>query len=208
VQFEPEVILHCVFAFAPQVMPSCILVGAVVVAYVSCRTILNDVVKTLEGSVPFYSLKNVDGLYVATSFVIVPLLAEVDEFILLEATGCPSMTKDGVEEAAASALIQATRRDFGVVVTNPNFSGVEELRKKNEELRRNNMLLKSGWSESIDHVEILQKTLEHITLDAIDGSSRTAIGLLAHGAAVWAEESVWNATAAVEGLSSDIMDET
>jgi len=70
------------------------------------------------------------------------------------------------------------------------------------------MLLKSGWSESIDHVEILQKTLEHITLDAIDGSSRTAIGLLAHGAAVWAEESVWNATAVVEGLSSDIMDET
>ena len=129
-QFEPEVILHCAFAFAPQVMPSCILVGAVVVAYVSCRTILNDVVKTLEGSVPFYSLKNVDGLYVATSFVIVPLLAEVDEFILLEATGCPSMTKDGAEEAAASALIQAARRDFGVVVTNPNFSGVEELRKK------------------------------------------------------------------------------
>jgi len=53
------------------------------------------VVKTLEGSDPFYSFKSVDGLYVATGFVIVPLAAEFDEFTLLEGTGCASTTKDG-----------------------------------------------------------------------------------------------------------------
>lgn len=64
-------------------------------AYVFCRTQLNAVVKTLEGSDPFYSFKSVDGLYVATGFVIVPLAAEFDEFTLLEGTGCASTTKDG-----------------------------------------------------------------------------------------------------------------
>jgi len=76
-------------------MRSCIPVGVVAVAYVSCRTQLNAVVKTLEGSDPFYSFKSVDGLYVATGFVIVPLAAEFDEFTLLEGTGCASTTKDG-----------------------------------------------------------------------------------------------------------------
>jgi len=94
------------------------------------------------------------------------------------------------------------------VVANSTFSDAEELRKENEELRRKNAMLRSGWNQSIDHVEILQKTMEHITLDAIGGSSRLGIGVLAHGAAVWAEESVWAATSAVEELSSEFMDET
>lgn len=50
-------------------------VTGVLVAHVSCRPILTDVLKTLEGSIPFYSFKSVDGLYVATGFVIVPLPA-------------------------------------------------------------------------------------------------------------------------------------
>ena len=196
----------CVFAW--QVTRFCIPVGGIVAAHVSCRTVLADVVKALEGSIPFYSFESADGLYVATGFVIVPLPVEFDEFTLLEATSCASTTKDGAEEAAASALIQAASRDFGVVVTNSNFSDVEDLQKKNEKLLRHNMLLKSGWAQTINHVEILQKTLEHITLDAVGGSSRKSIGILAHGAAVWAEESVWMATAAVEELSSELMDET
>jgi len=87
-------VLYFAFSFAPEVMRSCIPVG-VAVAYVSCRTQLNAVVKTLEGSDPFYSFKSVDGLYVATGFMIVPLAAEFDEFTLLEGTGCASTTKDG-----------------------------------------------------------------------------------------------------------------
>lgn len=66
---------------------------------------------------------------------------------------CASTTKDGAEEAAASALIQAASRDFGVVVSSSIFSDVEELQKKNEKLVRNNMLLKSGWVQSIDTPE-------------------------------------------------------
>ena len=88
-------VLYFAFSFAPEVMRSCIPVGGVAVAYVSCRTQLNAVVKTLEGSDPFYSFKSVDGLYVATGFVIVPLATEFDEFTLLEGTGCASTTKDG-----------------------------------------------------------------------------------------------------------------
>jgi len=114
----------CVFAW--QVTRFCIPVGGIVAAHVSCRTVLADVVKALEGSIPFYSFESADGLYVATGFVIVPLPVEFDEFTLLEATGCASTTKDGAEEAAASALIQAASRDFGVVVTNSNFSDVED----------------------------------------------------------------------------------
>ena len=64
------------------------------------------------------------------------------------------------------------------MVANSTFSDAEELRKENEELRRKNAMLRSGWNQSIDHVEILQKTMEHITLDAIGGSSRLGIGVL------------------------------
>ena len=88
-------VLYFAFSIAPEVMRSCIPVGGVAVAYVFCRTQLNAVVKTLEGSDPFYSFNSVDGLYVATGFVIVPLAAEFDEFTLLEGMGCASTTKDG-----------------------------------------------------------------------------------------------------------------
>ena len=71
--------------------------------YVSRRTILNDVIKALEGSSPSYSFSNVDGFYVATGFVVVPLAGDIDELTLLEATGSASLTKDGAEEAAANA---------------------------------------------------------------------------------------------------------
>ena len=189
-----------------EVTRSCILLG-VLGSHVCCRCILNDVVKALEGSSPFYSFSRVHSFYVATGFVIVPLPDEFDEFTFLEATGHASMTKDGAEESAASALITAAKHDFGIVVNNPSMNAAELLAKENENLRRNNLLLKSGWVRSVDHLAVVQKTLEQITVDAIGGSSRTSIGILAHGVAVWAEENVWTATAAMEELSLDVMDE-
>ncbi|KAG2610427.1 hypothetical protein PVAP13_4KG191000 [Panicum virgatum] len=69
---------------------------------------------------------------------------EIDDFTLLEATGHASATKDGAEEATAEALICAAKREFGVVVIDLNFSEVKALRKENETLRRNNLLLSSG----------------------------------------------------------------
>ena len=64
-----------------EVTRSCIVLG-VLGSHVCCRCILNDVVKALEGSSPFYSFSRVHSLYVATGFVIVPLLDEFDEFTL------------------------------------------------------------------------------------------------------------------------------
>ena len=34
----------------------------------------------------------------------------------------------------------------------------EDLRKENENLRRTNLLLKSGWVRSVDQLEVVQKT--------------------------------------------------
>jgi len=45
---------------------------------------------------------------------------------------------------------------------------------------------------------MVQKVLESITLDAVGGCPRDSIGLLAHGAAVFAEENVWAGTSAVQ----------
>jgi len=178
----------------------------VVVAHVSYHVILNAVVKALGGSTP-YSLRMVDGLYVATGFVVIQLAGQIDDLTLLEATGLASMTKDGAEEAAAKALIVAAKRDFGIVVKDFNLSSVEVLRKENEDLHRINQLLRSGWALLLDDLETLQKTLEEITIDAVSGSPRNSIAVLAHGAAVWAEENVWDGTAALEKLSRDFMDE-
>ena len=47
-----------------------------------------------------------------------------------------------------------------------------------------------------------------ITLDAVGGCSRDSIGLLAHGATVFAEENVWAGTSVVQELASEFMDET
>ena len=47
--------------------------------------ILNAVVEALGGSSP-YSFRMLDGLYVATGFVIVPLAGQIDDLALLEAT--------------------------------------------------------------------------------------------------------------------------
>ena len=179
-------------------MRSCISVGGGVGACVSARTILNDVVKVLQGLTPFYSFTCVDGFYVATGFVVVPLVDEIDELTLLEATGHASQTKDGAEEAAANAMIAAAKREFGIVVKDFSFNEVEGLRKENQTIRRNNLLLRSGWAQSLDHLSMLQKTPEAITLDAVDDCLSNSIGLLAHGAAVWAEENVWAGTAALE----------
>lgn len=165
--------------------------------------ILNAVVEALGGSSPSYSFRMLDGLYVATGFVIVPLAGQIDDLALLEATGLASTTKDGAEEAAANALIVAVERDFGVVVKDFNFSSLEVVRKEMEDLRRINHILRSGWVQLLDDLETLQKTLEEITIDAVSGS----IAVLAHGAAVWAEENVWDGTAALEKLSRDFMDE-
>jgi len=79
------------------VLKFCIGVGGPVV-HVSDHVILNTVVKALEGSSPFYSFRIVDGLYVATGFVVVPLADQVDDLTLLEAMGSPSVSKDGAEE--------------------------------------------------------------------------------------------------------------
>ena len=187
-------------------MRFCVRVGELV-AHVSARKILDDVVRVLEGSMPCYSFSVVDGLYVATGFVVVPLGDEIDDLTLLEATGHASATKDGAEEAAAHALILASSRDFGVVVDDFNFNEVQRLRKENETLRKKNLLLSSGWFQSLDHLEVLQKTLEAITLDAVGGCSRNSIGLLAHGAADWAEENVWAGTGATQELGTELMDE-
>ena len=175
--------------------------------HVSDHVILNAVVKALEGSSPFYSFRIVDGLYVATGFVVVPLADQVDDLTLLEAMGSPSVSKDGAEELAAHALIVAAEREFSVVVKDFNFDAVKVLRMENEKLRRNNRLLRSAWVQSLDHLETLQKTLEEITMDAVSGSPRNSIAVPAHGAAVWAEENVWDGTAAMENLSMDFMDE-
>ena len=115
--------------------------------HVSDHVILNAVVKALEGSSPFYSFRIVDGLYVATGFVVVPLADQVDDLTLLEAMGSPSVSKDGAEELAAHALIVAAEREFSVVVKDFNFDAVKVLRMENEKLRRNNRLL--GFSRSI-----------------------------------------------------------
>ena len=72
---------------------------------------------------------------------------------------------------------------------------------------KKNLLLSSGWFQSLDHLEVLQKTLEAITLDAVGGCSRNSIGLLAHGAADWAEENVWAGTGAAQELGTELMDE-
>jgi len=64
-----------------------ICVGGGVAACVSAHAILSEVVKALEGSTPFHSFRSVDGLYVATGFVIVPLPDAIDDYTLLEATG-------------------------------------------------------------------------------------------------------------------------
>ena len=45
----------------------------IAVAHVSYHVILNGVVEALGGSSPSYSFRMLDGLYVATGFVIVPL---------------------------------------------------------------------------------------------------------------------------------------
>ncbi|KAG2570614.1 uncharacterized protein LOC120642869 [Panicum virgatum] len=177
------------------------------VVHVSDHVILNAVVKALERSSPFYSFRIVDGLYVATGFVVVPLADQVDDLTLLEAMGSPSVSKDGAEELAAHALIVAAEREFSVVVKDFNFDAIKVLRMENEKLRGNNRLLRSAWVQSLDHLETLQKTLEEITLDAVSGSPRNSIAVLAHGAAVWAEENVWDGTAAMENLSRDFMDE-
>ena len=116
-------------------MRFCVRVGELV-AHVSARKILDDVVRVLEGSMPCYSFSVVDGLYVVTGFVVVPLGDEIDVLTLLEATGHASATKDGAEEAAAHALILASSRDFGVVVDDFNFNEVQRLRKENETLRK------------------------------------------------------------------------
>jgi len=113
----------------------------------------------------------------------------------------------GAEEAAANALIVAAERDFGVVGKDFNFSSLEVVRKEMEDLRRINHILRSGWVQLLDDLETLQKTLEEITIDAVSGSPRNSIAVLAHGAAVWAEENVWDGTAALEKLSRDFMDE-
>ena len=131
--------------------------------HVSDHVILNTVVKALEGSSPFYSFRIVDGLYVATGFVVVPLADQVDDLTLLEAMGSPSVSKDGAEELAAHALIVAAEREFSVVVKDFNFDAVKVLRMENEKLRMNNRLLRSAWVQSLDHLETLQKTLEEIT---------------------------------------------
>ena len=117
------------------------------------------------------------------------------------------MTKDGAEEAAADALILAAKRDFGVVIDDFNFSNAEGLRKENESLRRTNLMLKSDWVQSVDHLETVRQALEQITVAAVSGSSGTSIGVLAHGAVVWAEESGRTATSAVEDLCTEWMDE-
>lgn len=177
------------------------------VVHVSDHVILNAVVKALEGSSPFYSFRIVDGLYVATGFVVVPLADLVDDLTLLEAMGSPSVSKDDAEELAAHALIVAAEHEFSVVVKDFNFDAVKVLRMENEKLRRNNRLLRSAWVQSLNHLETLQKTLEEITMDAVSGSPRNSIAVLAHGAAIWAEENVWDGTAAMENLSRDFMDE-
>ena len=151
----------------------------VVVAHVSYHVILNAVVKALGGSTP-YSLRMVDGLYVATGFVVIQLAGQIDDLTLLEATGLASMTKDGAEEAAAKALIVAAKRDFGVVVKDFNLSSVEVLRKENKDLHRINQLLRSGWALLLDDLETLQKTLEEITIDAVSGSPRNSIAASCH----------------------------
>jgi len=143
-----------VVVFVQHLLCFFISVGGVV-AYVSARTILKDVVKALQGSTPFYSFSSVDGFYVATGFVVVPLGDEIDDLTLLEATGEASRTKDGAEEAAAKAMIVAAKRDFGVVVSDFSFCEVERLRKENETVRRSNLLLRSGWAQSLDHLKVL-----------------------------------------------------
>ena len=49
----------------------------------------------------------------------------------------------------------AAKRDFGVVVDDFNFSDAEGRRKENKSLRSTNLLLKSGWVQSVDHLETL-----------------------------------------------------
>ncbi|XP_039844547.1 uncharacterized protein LOC120704278 isoform X2 [Panicum virgatum] len=132
---------------------------------------------------------------------------EIDDLTLLEATGEASRTKDGAEEAAAKAMIVAAKRDFGVVVSDFSFCEVERLRKENETVRRSNLLLRSGWAQSLDHLKVLQDALGAITLDAVGDCLSNSIGLRAHEAAVWAEENVWSGTAALEEAAGEFMDE-
>ena len=195
-----------VVVFVQHLLCFFICVGGVV-AYVSARTILKDVVKALQGSTPFYSFSSVDGFYVATGFVVVPLGDEIDDLTLLKATGEASRTKDGAEEAVAKAMIVAAKRDFGVVVSDFSFCEVERLRKENETVRRSNLLLRSGWAQSLDHLKVLQDALGAITLDAVGDCLSNSIGLRAHEAAVWAEENVWSGTAALEEAAGEFMDE-
>ena len=104
-------------------------------------------------------------------------------------------------------MIVAAERDFGVVGKDFNLSSLEVVRKEMEDLRRINHILRSGWVQLLDDLETLQKTLEEITIDTASGSPRNSIAILAQGAAVWAEENVWDGTAALEKLSRDFMDE-
>jgi len=207
--FLPYLKVECYYfmlEFAEHLVLFCICVGGGVVAHVSGRKILSDGVRALQGYVPFYSFNNVDGLYVATGFVVVPLPDEIDDLTLLEATGCASSTKDGAEESAAKALIAAAKHDFGVVVNDFSFNEAEDLRKKNETLPRSNLLLSSGRAQSLDHLQVLQNTLETITLDAVGDCLSNSVGLLAHEAAMCAEENSWCGTTALEGAAADFMD--
>ena len=44
---------------------------------------------------------------------------------------------------------------FGVVVDDFSFNDAEHLRKENESLHKNNLLLKSGWVQSIDQLDMV-----------------------------------------------------
>jgi len=59
----------------------------------------------------------------------------------------------------------------------------------------------------VDHLEMLQKTLESITIDALASCPKISVGQFAHDAAVWAEENVWGATAAVQEMACESIDE-
>jgi len=54
---------------------------------------------------------------------------------------------------------------------------------------------------------MLQKTLESITVDVLGGCPRISIGQLTHKAAVWAEENVSGAIAAVQEMACESMAE-